>query len=72
MVLASLNKTLVRRGAGEYTATADGTGILITEEFQNNIPGTRRGRKFSVNGKVFNNISNGYNANGIANSCYNC
>jgi hypothetical protein len=64
-VLSSLNKNLARRGNGEYIATANGTGILITEVIQNNIPGKDEGRKliFSVNGKVFNNVSNGYNAN---------
>jgi hypothetical protein len=54
-VLASLNKNLVRRGNAEFTATADTTGILVTEKIQNNVPGKVDGRKllFSVIGKVF-------------------
>lgn len=64
-VLLSLNKNLTRRGGNEFTAVADGTGILITEKAQNNIPGKVDGRYllFSVQGRVFNNISNGYNSN---------
>ena len=64
-VLASLNQNLVKRGNSEFTAVADGTGILVTEKFQDNIPGKIDGRKmsFSVSGKVFNNVSNGYNSN---------
>lgn len=64
-VLASLNANLLKRGNSEFTAVADGTGILITEKYQDNIPGKKDGRKliFSVVGKVFNNVSNGYNAN---------
>jgi len=64
-VLLSLNKNLTRRGNSEFVATADGTGILITEKEQLNVPGKISGRKilFSVVGKVFNNISNGYNSN---------
>lgn len=64
-VLLSLNQNLVKRGNSEFTAVADGTGILITEKIQNNIPGKIDGRKllFTVSGKVFNNVSNGYNSN---------
>lgn len=64
-VLASLNKNLARRGGSEYVATASGTGILITEKIQDNKPGRNDGRKliFSVNAKVYSNVSNGYNAN---------
>ena len=64
-VLKSLNQNLTKRGNSEFTAVADGTGILVTEKYQDNIPGKKDGRKltFSVLGKVFNNISNGYNAN---------
>lgn len=64
-VLASLNKNLARRGGNEFTAVADGTGILITEQAQDNVPGKIDGRYllFTVTGKVFNNISNGYNSN---------
>jgi len=64
-VLLSLNKNLQYRGSSEFTAVADGTGILITEKLQNNKPGKIDGRKlrFNVTGKVFNNISNGYNSN---------
>lgn len=64
-VLASLNKNLARRGNAEFTATADTTGILVTEKLQNNIPGKKDGRKliFTVTGKVFENISTGYNSN---------
>ena len=64
-LLRSLNKNLEKRGNSEFTAVADGTGILVTEKFQVNIPGKIPGRKltFSVLGKVFNNISNGYNSN---------
>lgn len=64
-VLNSLNKNLTRRGNNEFVATADGTGILITEVIQENDPGKIFGRKnlFNVTGKVFNNVSNGYNSN---------
>lgn len=64
-VLVSLNKNLARRGNSEYTAVASGTGIAITEKAQDNIPGKKDGRKllFTVSGKVFNNVSNGYNSN---------
>lgn len=64
-VLFSLNQNLKYRGNSEFTATADGTGILITEKLQNNVPGKIDGRKyrFTVTGRVFNNISNGYNSN---------
>lgn len=64
-VLASLNKNLARRGGGEFVATADGTGILVTEVIQDNDPGKISGRKnlFTVTGRVFNNVSNGYNTN---------
>jgi len=64
-VLFSLNQNLKYRGNSEFTAVADGTGILITEKFQNNKPGKIDGRKlrFTVTGKVFNSISNGYNSN---------
>ena len=64
-LIASLNKNLTKRGNSEFTVTADGTGILITEKIQNNIPGKIDGRKllFTVFGKVFNNIANGYNSN---------
>jgi hypothetical protein len=64
-ILKSLNQNLTKRGASEFTAVADGTGILVTEKYQDNIPGKIPGRKMSfvVNGKVFNNVSNGYNSN---------
>lgn len=64
-VLFSLNKNLTYRGNSEFTAVADGTGILITEKLQNNKPGKIDGRKlrFTATGKVFNNISTGYNSN---------
>lgn len=64
-VLASLNKNLARRGGNEFVATANGTGILVTEVIQDNDPGKIDGRKnlFSVTGRVFNNVSNGYNTN---------
>ena len=64
-LLLSLNKNLTRRGASEYTVVADGTGILVTEQAQDNIPGKKDGLKlvFTVVGKVFSNVSNGYNAN---------
>lgn len=64
-LIASINKNLKRRGDSEFTVTADGTGILVTEKIQDNIPGKIEGRKFSfvVTGKVFNNVSNGLNAN---------
>jgi len=57
-VLASLNKNLLRRGNSEFTAVADGTGILITEKIQNNVPGKIDGRKlyFTVTGRVFENV----------------
>jgi len=64
-VLDSLNKNLARRGNNEFIATADGTGILITERIQDNDPGKNDGRKllFQVTGKVFSNVPNGYNSN---------
>lgn len=64
-VLLSLNKNLARRGNSEFTAVADGTGILITEKFKDNVPGKIPGKKtqFEVVGKVFSNVSNGYNSN---------
>ena len=64
-IIASINKNLVRRGNSEFTVVADGTGILITEKYQENRPGKIEGRKFNftVRGKVFNNVENGYNAN---------
>ena len=64
-VLKSLNQNLTKRGNSEFTAVADGTGILITEKYQDNIPGKKPGKKltFTVTGKVFNNVSNGYNSN---------
>lgn len=57
-VLLSLNKNLARRGGNEFTAVADGTGILITEKFQANRPGRIDGRKllFTAKGKVFENV----------------
>jgi hypothetical protein len=64
-VLASINKNLARRGNSEFTVTADGTGILVTEKDQPNVPGKISGRRllFTVTGKVFDNVSNGYNSN---------
>jgi len=65
-VLASLNKDLARRGNTEFTAVADGTGILITEKAQANVLGKIDGRKitFSVVGKVFENVpTNGVGGN---------
>lgn len=64
-LIASINKNLERRGNSEFTVVADGTGILVTEKIQDNIPGKIPGRKllFTVTGKVFNNVSNGYNGN---------
>jgi len=64
-VLLSLNKNLARRGNGEFTAVADGTGILVTSKYQDNIPGKIPGKikRFEVTGKVFNNVANGYNSN---------
>lgn len=64
-LIDSINKNLARRGNSEFTVVADGTGILVTEKLQDNTPGKDAGRKytFSVTGKVFNNIANGYNTN---------
>ncbi len=64
-VLLSLNKNLQYRGNSEFTAVANGTGISVTEKIQNNVPGKIDGRKlrFNLTGKVFNNVSNGYNSN---------
>lgn len=64
-LIDSINKNLKRRGDSEFTVVADGTGILITEKIQDNVPGKIEGRKYSftVTGKVFNNISNGINSN---------
>lgn len=64
-LVASINKNLLRRGNSEFTVANDGTGILITEKYQENRPGKIDGRKFgfTVRGKVFNNIENGYNTN---------
>lgn len=64
-LVKSLNQNLTRRGASEFTVVNDGTGIKVTEKYQENRPGKIDGRKlnFTVKGKVFNNIENGYNAN---------
>lgn len=65
-VLLSLNKNLSNRGSDEFTAVADGTGILITEKIQVNKPGKDTGRKlrFTVKGKVFENVpTNGESSN---------
>lgn len=65
-VLLSLNKNLKNRGDSEFTAVADGTGILITEKYQVNRPGKIDGRKlgFTVRGKVFENVpTNGNSSN---------
>lgn len=65
-VLLSLNKNLSNRGADEFTAVADGTGILITEKYQPNRVGRDEGRKlrFTVKGKVFENVpTNGNSSN---------
>lgn len=65
-VLLSLNKNLSNRGADEFTAVADGTGILITEQYQPNRVGRDTGRKlqFTVKGKVFENVpTNGNGSN---------
>lgn len=64
-LIDSINKNLARRGNSEFTVVADGTGILVTEKLQDNTPGKDAGRKytFSVTGKVFNNVANGYNTN---------
>lgn len=64
-LITSINKNLAKRGNSEFTVVADGTGILVTEKFQDNVPGKIDGRKldFEVTGKVFNNIGNGINSN---------
>jgi hypothetical protein len=65
-LLLSLNKNLSNRGSSEFTAVADGTGILITEKFQPNRVGRDVGRKlvFTVRGKVFENVpTNGNGSN---------
>lgn len=65
-LLLSLNKNLLNRGDKEFTAVADGTGILITEKFQDNRLGKIDGRKllFTVTGKVFENVpTNGNTSN---------
>jgi len=64
-IITSINKNLGRRGNSEFLVAASGTGISVTEKYQENQPGKIDGRKlgFSVVGRVFNNISNGYNSN---------
>mgnify|MGYP001340678299 CR=1 FL=1 len=65
-VLKSLNNNLKQRGNSEFEAVADGTGILITEKYQDNIPGKKDGRKliFKVYAGVYDNTSiSGYNEN---------
>lgn len=64
-LLNSLNANLKHRGGNEFEAVADGTGILITEKYQDNIPGKKDGRKllFKVTAAVYNNVSTGYNGN---------
>ena len=65
-VLLSLQKNLLNRGNDEFTAVADGTGILITEKIQKNRVGRDTGRKlqFTVRGKVYENVTtNGENSN---------
>ena len=66
-VLKSLNKNLSNRGADEFTAVADGTGILITEKFQPVRVGRSTGRKlqFTVKGKVFENVPTNGNASNL-------
>lgn len=63
-LLKSLNNNLRHRGNSEFEAVADGTGIIVREKYQDNKPGKIDGRKllFTVKGKVFNNVANGYNA----------
>ena len=64
-LLLSLQKSIISRGNTEFVATTSGTGILITEKAQVNVPGKIDGRKllFTVNPKVYDNLANGYNAN---------
>lgn len=65
-LLKSLNKNLSNRGGTEFTAVADGTGILVTEKYQANRVGRKEGRKliFTVKGKVFDNVpTNGNGSN---------
>lgn len=66
-VLLSLNKNLTNRGNDEFTAVADGTGILITEKFQPNRVGRITGRKlqFTVKGKVFENVPTNNNSSNL-------
>lgn len=62
-LLKSLQHTFKHRGDSELEAVADGTGIVIREKYQDNVPGKKDGRKLSliVSARVFNNASNGYN-----------
>lgn len=64
-VLLSLQRNLTYRGNSEFTVAANGTGISVTEKYQDNKPGKIDGRKlrFTVTGKVFDNVSTGYNSN---------
>jgi hypothetical protein len=66
-VLVSLNKNLSNRGNDEFTAVADGTGILITEKYQANRVGRSEGRKlqFTVKGKVFENVPTADNGSNL-------
>ena len=65
-IIASLNKNLARRGGDEFTVAANGTGISVTSQAQNNVPGKIDGRQilFTVTGKVFENVpTNGVGSN---------
>jgi len=65
-VIASLNKNLTRRGNNEFVIAANGTGISVTAQAQDNVPGKKDGRQllFTVTGKVFNNVpTNGLGSN---------
>jgi len=66
-VLVSLNKNLSNRGGKEFTAVADGTGILVTEKYQANRVGRDTGRKlrFTIKGKVFENVPTGDNGSNL-------
>ena len=44
-LIASINKNLERRGNSEFTVVANGTGILVTEKLQDNVPGKIAGRQ---------------------------
>lgn len=64
-LVKSLETNLKHRGNSEFTVTAGADKITVTEKEQPLVLGKKDGRKieFKLTAKVFDNVSNGYNAN---------